>query len=81
MQSKFTEVGSGALFRNEEATERQPPYSGSIEIRGQKLRIAAWVNEKEGKRYFSLKISEVQQAEPGPQSEGRPPLSDQEIPF
>ena len=57
MKSKFVEIGSGALFRNDEAIGNQPPYSGNLEIRGEKVRIAAWIQEKEGKKYFSLRVA------------------------
>lgn len=56
---------SGALFRNErKETEKQPDYTGECEVRGEKLRISAWLREsKNGKKYMSLAFSEPYQGE------------------
>lgn len=49
---------SFTLFRNDrKEKEKQPDYTGSAEVDGVKHRVAAWINEKDGKKFFSGKIS------------------------
>lgn len=70
---------SGVLFKNDKRTnERSPEYTGNITVNGEKLRLAAWVKEKDGRKYFSLKISE--QTEMKNQSQRKFEFDD-EIPF
>lgn len=70
---------SGVLFKNDKRTnELSPEYTGNITVNGEKLRLAAWVKEKDGRKYFSLKISE--QTEMKNQSQRKVEFDD-EIPF
>lgn len=52
----------GALFKNDEKTpeNKQPDYSGSMTIKGQKYNIGAWINigKQSGKKFMALKIQE-----------------------
>ena len=50
---------SCALFREEEKkSEKHPDYKGNCLINGQKMYIAAWINESQGgKKYMSLSFS------------------------
>lgn len=80
---KYNKVGNGALHNNGEVTGNQPPYGGPIEIDGRKMRMSAWVKEKDGKRYFSIEVTEVVELD-----EARPTVNhstrvidDSEIPF
>ena len=77
----WQEVGSGSLHKNESAQGKQPAYGGPIEIEGKKFRMSAWVNEKDGKRYFSIKVNEQVQDDQTSTSQGRPAILDEEIPF
>tara|TARA_R100000664_G_C2742683_1_gene130899 strand:+ start:1300 stop:1539 length:240 start_codon:yes stop_codon:yes gene_type:complete len=77
----WKEVGSGSLHKNESAQGKQPAYGGPIEIEGKKYRMSAWVNEKDGKRYFSIKVNEQVQDDQTSTSQGRPAILDEEIPF
>ncbi|MHC4834438.1 MAG: hypothetical protein ACYTCN_00550 [Planctomycetota bacterium] len=77
----WQEVGSGSLHKNESAQGKQPPYGGPIEIDGKKYRLSAWVNEKDGKRYFSIKVNEQVQDEQPSTGQGSPRIMDEEIPF
>ena len=77
----WQEVGSGSLHKNESAQGKQPAYGGPIEIEGKKYRMSAWVNEKDGKRYFSIKVNEQVEDEQSSTGQGRPAILDEEIPF
>ena len=49
---------SGALFKEEKKSEKHPDYKGDSLINGQKMYIAAWINESQnGKKYMSLSFS------------------------
>jgi hypothetical protein len=55
---------TGVLFRNEKREkETQPTHAGQAMVNGEMVKIAAWVNEKNGKKYFSLKFSEASDAQ------------------
>lgn len=50
---------SGVLFKNDKkAKENHPDMTGSIIVNGQKLRLAAWKRESNGKGYLSISVSE-----------------------
>ena len=50
---------SGVLFRNDYAkTDKHPAYKGKLTVEGKEYSLAAWVNEKNGRKYLSLKVSE-----------------------
>ena len=50
---------SGALFREEDKkSEKHPDYKGNCLVNGQRMYIAAWINESQGgKKYMSLSFS------------------------
>ena len=50
---------SGALFKEEDKkSEKHPDYKGNCLVNGQKMYIAAWINESQGgKKYMSLSFS------------------------
>ena len=50
---------SGALFREaDKKSEKHPDYKGNCLVNGQKMYIAAWINESQGgKKYMSLSFS------------------------
>ena len=57
---------SGVLFKNDKWEEgsKAPPYTGTGMVNGEAVRIAAWVNtSKNGRKYFSIKFSEVSDAQ------------------
>lgn len=48
----------GALFKNNRKTnEKQPDYTGNIEIDGITYQLAGWKKEKNGNVFISLKAS------------------------
>ena len=82
---QYNKVGNGALHNNGEVRGNQPPYGGPIEIDGRKLRMSAWVKEKDGKRYFSIEVTEVVEVDDQPKAafgqQTREPINDAYIPF
>ena len=79
--NRYIDVGEGTLFRNSNAGESRPSHTGKIEIDGKQYRLAAWVRESKsnGAKFFSLKVTKTEELENQPQ--GRPPVTDEEIPF
>ena len=61
---EYDNNNKGVLFRNETATpeNKQPYMSGSCEVNGVKLQLAAWMQESKttGKKFLSLKFQEPQ---------------------
>lgn len=73
---------SGVLFKNDKkAKENQPDMTGSVIVNGQKLRIAAWKRESNGKAYLSLSISEFAALEPAKANGYQPQELEEDIPF
>jgi hypothetical protein len=61
---EYDNTNAGAIFKNETATGNQPTYRGKINVDGIDKQIAMWVKQtKDGKSFFSVKISEPYQAE------------------
>ncbi len=55
------ENNSGVIFKNAKKPEgsKQPDYRGEINVDGAIKEVALWVREsKDGKKYFSVKVSE-----------------------
>jgi hypothetical protein len=51
--------GQGSLFKNvNKKTPAQPDWTGNVLINGQEMRLAAWVKEGKGGKFFSLQLSE-----------------------
>lgn len=59
------DAGKGYLSRDpkHEAGSKRPEFTGKISIHGVEYRLAAWVREKDGKRYFALTAREAGQAQ------------------
>ena len=57
--------GQGFLFTNSrKRAENHPDFEGTVNIAGQVWRIAGWEKTaKNGKLYFSLRVSELRQSE------------------
>jgi hypothetical protein len=53
---------TGSLFKNDRKNnEKQPDYTGTVNVDGKELRLAAWVKEGKNGKFFSLKLSEPQE--------------------
>ena len=63
----YDNTNRGALFRNEKKeNDKQPDYTGKINVDGVDKRLAAWVSEsRAGKKYFSIRVSEFQEQQAG----------------
>lgn len=61
--SDYDDTNRGALFRNErQKHDRQPGYTGRLNVEGVEYWLAAWVKESRGgKKYFSMSIKPVEE--------------------
>ena len=73
--SNYDNTNRGAIFKNEQkSSDKQPDYKGRINVDGVDKQISLWVTtskSKEGKKFFSVQISEPyqpQQQAPQPQA-------------
>ena len=77
--------GDVSIFKNEQATEKQPQYKGSCFVKGEEMEIALWVREsKTGKKYFSGQIKEKYKKEEGLKvidKEAHDDLASDDLPF
>ena len=76
---EYDNTNSGALFRNERRTnDRQPEYTGSLNVEGEEFWVSAWVKEskKDGRKFFSLAVTKKDAPKPAPA-----PGSDDDVPF
>ena len=84
-QKRYIEVGEGTLFKaSESSNPKAPSHTGKIGINGEEYNLAAWVREskKDGKRFFSISVTKVEELESKPTYDRtRPAVSDEEIPF
>jgi hypothetical protein len=84
-QKRFIDVGEGTLFRaSESSNPKAPSHTGKIQINGEEYNLAAWVREgkRDGKRFFSIKATKVEELESSSSLDSpRPAVTDEEIPF
>lgn len=67
----------GVLFRNDrQENDKQPGYTGKIEIDGVEYRLSAWVKEGKKGKFFSLAVQQVERRE-----EYAPPTGTEDLPF
>jgi len=81
MTQQYDNELRGALFKNNKRTEeRQPQYTGNVQVEGREYWLSAWVKEsKTGTKFFSLSLTpKEQQADVAPVT---PDVSSDEIPF
>lgn len=83
--SDFT--NSGFLFKNDKKTEeKQPDYTGKLNIDGTEYKLAGWLRDtKDGRKFLSLKPSPA--TPPQQPAVARPPspevaeYGDDDVPF
>jgi len=81
---EYSNENTGVLFRDDKRTnDRAPEYTGKwTDENGKEWRLAAWVKEgKSGKKFFSLKASEVRENAGGGKSGTFGDEDDMGIPF
>jgi hypothetical protein len=88
MTDRPEDAGRGFLARNERREKpSQPEFTGKLTIGGTEYRLAAWVREKDGKKFFSLAANEIEQRTTPEQRaasqhpNGGPTFGDDSIPF
>jgi len=57
--SDFDNTNSGALFKNDKKSDKQPDYRGPLNVNGKDFEVAAWLKKsKAGASFMSLQIQE-----------------------
>lgn len=57
--SDFNDEGRGVLFVNDrKQNQNSPDFTGNVVVGGVKKRLAAWKKEKNGKKFFSIQLSD-----------------------
>lgn len=57
----YDNTNTFVLFKNEKEKEKQPDYTGTIELEnGVKMRLAAWIKQGRNGAFMSGKVSEFQ---------------------
>lgn len=85
--TQFDNTNSGVLFKNDRKdSEKQPDYTGKINVAGKELQLAAWLRDGKKGKFMSLKVSEFQQKSEARTSYDEPvrqmrDVMDDEIPF
>jgi len=56
---EYDNTNSGALFKNQKKSEKQPDLKGKLNVAGKDWEIAGWRRtSKNGAEFISLKVSE-----------------------
>lgn len=77
----YEKIANGALFKNNEVKGNGPEYSGPGELEdGTPVQFAAWVKEKNGRKYFSLAVTKKNE-EPQQSGDRYPDDDGDAIPF
>jgi uncharacterized protein (DUF736 family) len=85
--SNYDNTNRGAIFKNEQkSSDKQPDYKGKINVDGVDKQISLWVTtSKEGKKFFSVQVSEPyqpqQQAPQAAVSQSGDEADDSGLPF
>ena len=81
----YDNTNRGALFRNDrKEQEKQPDYTGSLNVEGVDYWLSAWLREsKEGKKFFSMAVTpkEKPASQPAPKADGGIMGMSDDIPF
>lgn len=77
--------GDFVLFKNDkEGNEKRPDYTGNgLDLRGQKIKISAWIKQGKNGKFMSCRIQEVTRGEPAQNKGGAGKFDDMkdDIPF
>ena len=59
MTEQYDDANRGVLFKNDrKGTERQPDYTGKINIDGVEKRLAGWIQTKQGRQKLPVYVSQ-----------------------
>ena len=55
----FEKVGTGTAYPNAKSTpnNKAPEFTGSVEVKGEKMQIALWRQNYDGKESFSIQFT------------------------
>ena len=84
--TQYDDNNSGVLFVNDrKSSDKAPDYTGNITVNGKKLQLAGWKRQGKngGKPFLSIKVSEFQKKDAGPNKNDGPANFDDSdsIPF
>lgn len=85
--AQYDNTNSGVLFKNDRrVTEKQPDYTGSLNVEGKEFFISAWIREGKKGKFMSLAVNEKDAAryQPKPEAAREPvmtDLDDDDVPF
>ena len=61
----YDNTNTGAIFKNDKKTEKQPDYRGTINVEGKDYEIALWIKtSQKGTQFLSAAIQEPREAQP-----------------
>lgn len=60
MPEQYDDTNRGVLFKNDrKETDRQPDYTGKLDVDGTEKRLAGWIRQsKTGKTFLSISVSD-----------------------
>jgi len=81
--SNYDNTNRGAIFKNEQkSNDKQPDYKGRINVDGVDKQVSLWVTtSKEGKKFFSVQISEPYQPQQQAPQQAEATGDDSGMPF
>ena len=73
---------SGILSRNDRRqSEKHPEFNGSAEVDGVEYWLSAWVNEKDGRKFFRLSFKRKEERQGSYMAGDDPPEQGGDVPF
>ena len=81
--SEHNDMNRGVLFKNDrKENDRQPDYTGKINVKGTEQRLSAWVQtSSKGMKYLSIACSDPLPKEDQPQAQPSVEEFNDEVPF
>ena len=79
---QYDNTNTAVLFKNErKEKESQPDYTGRVNMNGKEMRLAAWIKESQKGKFFSMKLSELQDSNQNSNQNNNQSFVSDDIPF
>jgi hypothetical protein len=63
--TQYDNTNRGVLFKNhDKKTDKHPDYSGSINVEGVEMKLAAWIKEGKKGKFMSLAVTNENKKSP-----------------